>query len=228
MSLLATKSWNPRNAKNRARVERDEAEAKAEESKSLAYGRKSDAEWQYERLKTSSSSNKAITGAFGSVSPTLAVETDKIESMPHLTDSAPHPTNVASKSPSTHGTPLGGTKRSLKPWYEYEEYALPSSKKASTSSVRDVQRNDPLTLMSQHDHSNGPKDSKSFAHRSVKERHSPLSAPDEGKTVIQKLREERLQREKLEKEKASKLLKPVISQPTRGRMTRYGPLRGHD
>lgn len=77
MSLLPTKSWNPRSAKNRARVERDEAEAKAQElSKALAAKRR-EAEWNYAQLKAS---NKLLSSEESKMVPVEEFKEDKIES----------------------------------------------------------------------------------------------------------------------------------------------------
>ena len=206
MSLLATKSWNPRSGKNRARVERDEAEFKVAEQKMSARAQQSEAEWQYDRLKQTSV--MVAAPRVGEVQP-ISVEVPKSSEI--VPNAATEDSAIVSSKKHTHegssdGNQLGGASRQLKAWYEYEEYVIPSNKKGSISDARDTHRRDPLTLIA--DIERASKERESVAHESsrVKVRSSPYDGGGGGKTLLQKLRDERLERERIEKEKAMKLV----------------------
>ena len=221
MSLLSTKSWNPRSAKNRARVERDEAEAKASEASKASRSREMESEWRYERLKASSltKARDSTDAAQSSTSaPGLANALDPSVSGHQC------PSNASSTTEPIQGHPLGGNKRILKPWYEYDEYALPKS----ASLASDTRREDPLTLMSSLEGTSKSSDTVSHRYNKRKDRSDPLGTTEMLKTKLQLLREERLLRERQERNRVAKLgVKRAGTEP-RGRMTRYGPLRGDD
>lgn len=228
MSLLDTKSWNPRSAKNRARVERDEAELSAESQKKGDRARHSEAEWRYDRLK-----NTSLTGAASVVAdpPSDAngrPKRSEYESDDRFLDPGPQSDKRQSTTIETRGTLVGGSLGHQKSWYEYEEYETPAKKNSTILDARFAHRSDPLTTMPEGEVKPKTIASSKTSYGSSKSRSSPLDRVEGEMSLIEKLRKERLQREHEEKQKASKLLGKRDERHRKPGPVRYGALRGDD
>lgn len=228
MSLLATKSWNPRSAKNRARVERDEREAKEAQNLNQSKARSMDAEWRYTQLKATAKDR----GSEGdSKTEQVPISEARDEQAKKMTSKATSSTQSADYSPKhsvTGGTPLGGSHTQVKPWYESDGYAIQPRQNKDAVSRRDLHRMDPMTLMK---HGEDPKKGNNSRKPQTlpnKMRDSPLDSSADKPTKLQLLREERLQRERAERERVNKMLHKPTFAHRRPEDRRYAPLRGKD
>lgn len=198
-------------------MERDEAKAKEAESSKTTRARAMESEWRYDRLKASSLANSRLTGDNEQVHAASSSETGVSK---NSIAPAPQPSREDSEASNPSGYPLGGTKRQLKPWYEYEEYVLPKS----GSLARDVRREDPLTVMKELEHQSRPRSANQQRFSKYEPRLDPLNEV----SPKLKLREERLRRERQERDRLAKLDGRRTYGEVRGRATRSGPLRGED
>lgn len=232
MSLLHTKSWNPRSAKNRARVERAEAEAKAEQRRKTENADLMEAEWRYERLKAAKQA--AMKRETGDGAPSMVSEarqTGNARSGHEVASDRPHPSEAA-RPP--RDAMLGGQLSQDTPWYAKESYDMGDKVQFTASAKNSTELEDPLRLMSRKDGDSTHSSSKRMkmddmaAFSKKQHRTDPLSAdanPSRTFDVMAKLREDRLRREQAEKDRADQLLGKRKPQMNASR-SRGGPIRG--
>ena len=228
MSLLDTKSWNPRSAKNRARVERDEAELNAESQKKGDRARQSEAEWRYDRLKSTSLTAAASVAEDKPSDGNGKPKWSEYEPSDSFVDPGPQSDKTQTAALEMHGTPFGGSRGHQKSWYEYEEYETPTKKNTTILDARFAHQSDPLTTMPEGEIRSKMMTSSKSSDRPSKSRSSPLDGVEGELTLIEKLRRERLRREQEEKQKASKLLGKRDESFRKPGPVRYGALRGDD
>lgn len=228
MSLLATKSWNPRSAKNRARVERDERQAKEAQNLSETKARSMDAEWRYTHLKATAQGNDSDQTLSDPVRGASDAHKADAEQLTSTAPSEPSARAISSKKTTSDGVPLGGTHRTLKPWYEYDDYAPKPRQESDPVVRRDTKRMDPMTAMARVEAHDKASSSRRPALVENKTRESPFDGASEKQAKLQLLREERLRREREERERVRKLLHKPIYAPKRPENRRYGPVRGED